>query len=322
MSSRRPLSLPITLAIVMIALLVVLTVGWVLLAVFGAQQADRFAALYWALLSIGTTFILLLLLGVVMYLVLSIKAINLSRRQSNFIDSVTHELKSPIASMKLYLQTLGRHQVSHQEQASFYCFMLEDLERLDHLINQMLDAGRLETGRLNGDVEDVEMSALLCDCAAAVCMSYRVPAATVRVDVEPCIVRARRIDLSIIFRNLIDNAVKYAGGQPQVEVTLRPQPNGQAVARISDNGRGIPPRMRRKIFGRFVRLGLELEREKPGTGLGLYIVRTLVRRLRGRIRVRDREAGPGTVFEVQLPGWPAPAPQDLARQCHPSLSPS
>ena len=83
-----------------------------------------------------------------LYLVLSIKAINLTRRQSNFIDSVTHELKSPIASMKLYLQTLSRHQVSQREQADFYRFMLEDLERLDRLINQMLDAGRLDRSGL------------------------------------------------------------------------------------------------------------------------------------------------------------------------------
>ena len=96
--------------------------------------------------------------------------------------------------------------------------------------------------------------------------------------------------------------MKYAGAPPRVEVSLRPAADGQVVVRIADNGRGIPPHLRRKIFGRFVRLGLELEREKPGTGLGLYIVRTLVRRLRGRIRVRDPEQGPGTVFEVQLPG--------------------
>ena len=77
------------------------------------------------------------------------------------------------------------------------------------------------------------------------------------------------------------------------------------MVRIADNGRGIPHHLRRKIFGRFVRLGSELERDKPGTGLGLYIVRTLVRRHRGRIRVRDPENGPGTVFEVQLPEKPA-----------------
>ena len=111
MLTRRSLRLPILLAIVMIALLVVLTVGWVLLSVFGALRSGPRCALFWVLLSLGATFIGMLLAGVVIYLVLSIKAINLNRRQSNFIDSVTHELKSPIASMKLYLQTLHRRQV-------------------------------------------------------------------------------------------------------------------------------------------------------------------------------------------------------------------
>ena len=83
---------------------------------------------------------------------------------------------------------------------------------------------------------------------------------------------------------------------------MRLTDDGRAVTRIADNGRGIPYHLRRRIFGRFERLGLELEREKPGTGLGLYLARNLVRRLRGRIRVRDPEEGPGTVFEVQLPG--------------------
>ncbi|HUT13933.1 MAG TPA: HAMP domain-containing sensor histidine kinase [Thermoguttaceae bacterium] len=305
MSARRSLRLPITLAIVMIVLLIVLTVGWVLLNVFGALGEHGYAGLYWALLSVGTTFIVLLVVGVILYLVLSIKTINLNRRQSNFIDSVTHELKSPIASMKLYLQTLNRHQVSERQQASFYQFMLEDVERLDHLINQIMDAGRLETGPLDGEAEDVALAEVLQECAETVCLSYRVSLQIVRMDLQPCTVRARRIDLEMIFRNLIDNAVKYAAAQPQVEVTLRPSTHGRIVTQIADNGRGIPPPMRRKIFGRFVRLGMELEREKPGTGLGLYIVRTLLRRLGGRIRVRDRQQGPGTVFEVQLPGVPA-----------------
>jgi two-component system, OmpR family, phosphate regulon sensor histidine kinase PhoR len=300
MSARRSLRLPIILAIVMIALLVVLTVGWVLLSVFGALKADRFAGVYWAMLSIGATFIGMLLAGVIIYLVLTIKAINLNRRQSNFIDSVTHELKSPIASMKLYLQTMHRRQVSQQEQSDFHRFMLEDLDRLDRLINQLLDAGRLETGRTDGEAEDVPLAPLLQDCASLVCLRYRVPEEAVHLDLAPCIMRARRVDLDILFRNLIDNAVKYAGSQPRVEVTLSPAGEDRAVVRIADNGRGIPAKFRRRIFGRFERLGLELEREKPGTGLGLYIVRNLARQLHARVRVHDREGGPGTVFEVQL----------------------
>ena len=309
MSPRRTLGLPITLAIVMIVLLVVLTVGWVLLAVSKVVSDQGYAPLYLTLLIVGTTFMVLLVVGVVWYLVLSVKAINLNRRQSNFIDSVTHELKSPIASMKLYLQTLNLRRVSDEQQADFYRYMLEDVHRLDHLINQVLDAGRLESGRRNGEVEDVALEGLLRDCAATVCLSYRVPSDTVRLELQPCTVRARRVDLEMIFRNLLDNAVKYAGSEPEVEVTLRPLTDGCTVTRIGDNGRGIPHKLRRKIFGRFVRLGMELQREKPGTGLGLYIVRTLVKRLGGRVRVHDREAGPGTVFEIQLPGAPASVAQ-------------
>ena len=277
-------------------------VHWVIVLVVGALKDSQSSGVYWTLLAVGSTFILLLVVGVVLYLILSIKAINLTRRQSNFIDSVTHELKSPIASMKLYLQTLNRHHVSAELQADFHRFMLEDLERLDHLINQMLDAGRLEADRPGEEDENVALDELLRRCAASVCMNYRVPADTVHLDLQPGIVVGRRVDLDIVFRNLIDNAVKYAGSTPRVDVSLRSHGDNRLLVRIADNGRGIPLHLRRKIFGRFVRLGLELEREKPGTGLGLYIVRTLVHRQRGRIRVRDPEKGPGSVFEVQLPG--------------------
>ncbi|NQT40906.1 MAG: HAMP domain-containing histidine kinase [Planctomycetes bacterium] len=312
MFTRRSIRLPITLAVVMIGLLAVLIVGWVLLAVFGALADSRSSGIYWALLSVGTTFMVLLVAGVVTYLALSVKAINLNRRQSNFVDSVTHELKSPIASMKLYLQTLNCRHVSQQEQAEFYRFMLDDVERLDHLINHVLDAGRLDNPSDDDQAEDVDVASLLRECAKTVCLRYRIAVETVSLDLEPCVVSAQSVDLDMIFRNLIDNAVKYAGSDPRVEVTLRMPHQGlpaeklaashRIVVRIADNGRGIPPAWRRKIFGRFVRLGLELERKKPGTGLGLYIVRTLVRRLGGRIRVQDRPQGPGTVFEVRLPG--------------------
>src|SRR5437868_6928732 len=148
MFERKSLKWPITLGVVMILLLVVLTVGWVLLAVFGGQ---------WTWLSIGTTFLAFVLAGVVMYLVLTVKAINLGRRQSNFIDSVTHELKSPIASLKLYLQTLNRRATTEEEKATFYRDMLDDVERLDHLINHLLDAARLERNRTGPPPEDVRV---------------------------------------------------------------------------------------------------------------------------------------------------------------------
>ncbi len=304
----RSLSLAITLAVVMIVLLVVLTVGWVLVTVFGALANSDRAGLYWTLLTIGTLFILLLVVGVVMYLALSVKAINLNRRQSNFVDSVTHELKSPIASLKLYLQTLHRRQLSEREQADFYRAMLEEVERLDRLITHVLAAGQLEAGHIAGELEDVALEPLLRECAEMACLRYHVPVDAVRLNVQPSVVRARRMDLDMIYRNLIDNAVKYAGPQPLVEITTRLE-HDWTVTQVSDNGRGIPPALRRKIFRRFVRLGNELEREKPGTGLGLYIAQTLVRRLRGTLRVVDRGTAPGSTFEVRLRGTAVPSPE-------------
>ncbi len=285
----------------MLTLLSVLTVGWVLLNVFRALDKPSAAGWHWALLVVGSAFMMLLVVGVVLYLMLSLKAINLSRRQSNFIDSVTHELKSPLASMKLYLQTLDRREVSHEQQDTFHRFIREDLDRLDRLINQILAAGRLDAVRVEDQTENVALAELLKGCGDSVCLCYHVPAATISWALEPCVVRARVADLELIFRNLLDNAVKYAGSDPHVHVTLSATDNGMAIARIADNGKGIPTKLRRKVFGRFVRLGNELERERPGTGLGLYIVRTVVKKLRGRISVHNRDDGGGTVFEVELP---------------------
>lgn len=303
MFERRSLRLPITLGVVMFIVLAALTVGWVLLNIFGLQFDEGRSALYISLLSIGATLLTLAIVGTALYLTLSIKAINLGRRQSNFIDSVTHELKSPIASLKLYLQTLNRRQISAAEQEVFYKDMLEDVERLDQLINHLLDAARLERDRIGPVSEDVRLDEVLRACADGICLRYQRSAETIKLDIEPAIVCAARVDLEVVFRNLIDNAVKYADDdQPEVEVSLRQEGTSRVVVRVSDNGRGIPHSLRQRIFGRFVRLGSELERDKPGTGLGLYIVRTLIGRLGGKIRVRDRDRGTGAAFEVELPG--------------------
>jgi two-component system, OmpR family, phosphate regulon sensor histidine kinase PhoR len=298
MFRRRSLGWPITLGVVTLLLLVALTVWWIVIT--AAQEK-------YGSLAVGATFLALVIVGVVLYLLISIKEINLNKRQSNFIDSVTHELKSPIASLKLYLQTLRRRPVSEQQQADFYRFMLDDIERLDSLINHMLDAARVDQalGKDDGAMAEVEMAAMLRNCVEAACRRQRVAPETVSLDLRPAVVRGREIDVEMIFRNLIDNALKYGGAAdrpPQVEVEMWPDGRGRVITRIADNGEGIPLQLRRKIFGRFVRLGSELEREKTGTGLGLFIVRTLVKRLKGKIYVQGRGGKPGTVFEVDLPG--------------------
>ena len=305
MLPRRSLKWPIFIAIGTISLLIPLIVGWVIFSVSAALNRQDTAPIYWVLLAVGTTFFVLVVVGVILHLTLSIKAINLTQRQANFVDSVTHELKSPIASLKLYLQTMRMRPVTEEERVEFHQFMLDDVERLDNLINHMLDTARLERKPQNQEFEDIELDALLQHCAESIRIRYRVPTEVVEVSTEPCLTRARKVDLELIFCNLIDNAVKYSTDTPQVKIELLPVRKGFATVRISDNGPGIPRALRRKIFGQFVRLGTELERNKPGTGLGLYIVRTLVKRLKGKIRVKDPDQGKGTVFEVQIPAVPA-----------------
>jgi len=300
MAHRRSLGWPITLGAVMISLLVALIIGWVLLTV----AASTFARYWWGVLAVGTTFLVLVLVGVVLYLALSVKEINLNRRQANFIDSVTHELKSPLASLKLYLQTLTRRNVTEAQQADFFRFMLDDVERLDSLINHLLDAARVEQEANPEDGSAVELSEVLEACAATACQRHRVAEGVVALKTEPAMVRGRPIDIEMIFRNLIDNAIKYSGDAPHVQIDSWLNGRGQVLVRIADNGPGIPAKLRRKVFGRFVRVGSELERSKPGTGLGLFIVRTLVKRMRGSISVRSQNSGPGTIFEVELPAEP------------------
>ena len=292
----------------MIVMLVALIIGWVLLSIFGVAAKPQGAVLFWTMLPLGIIFLATVLAGVIVYMVLAIKAINLSQRQSNFIDSVTHELKSPIASLKLYVQTLSRMELSRQDQVAFYNYMLDDVERLDHLINHLLEAGRLDQKPDPAENELVRLDELLRESATAVCHRHRVPVEAVTLKVAPCVTRARKVDLEMIFQNLIDNAIKYGGQPAQVDVSLEFDRGPYAVARVSDQGRGIPHQLRRAVFGRFVRLGVELERKTKGTGLGLYIVGTLVKRLKGKVLVRDREGGPGCTFEVRLLAAPAPAP--------------
>jgi len=302
MLERRSLKAPITLGVVMILLVVALAVGWISITISTALDNQDSAPVYYALLAIGSVGLAVVLAGVIAYLTLTVKAINLNRRQSNFIDSVTHELKSPIASLKLYLQTLARRSVDAQQSAEFHRFMLEDVERLDQLINHLLDAARIERDSKPAELETIRLDEILRHGAIAASVRYAVPSETVSIDSPQLWLRSRAIELDILFRNLIDNAVKYGGLPPRVSIVASAISGNRVVVRVSDNGPGIPPNLRRKIFGRFVRLGSELERSKPGTGLGLYLVRTVTRSLGGSIQIDYQEQQQGTVFIVTLPG--------------------
>jgi signal transduction histidine kinase len=296
MFERKSLKWPILLAVLMIVTLVCLTVGWVLInIIFGAN---------WTLLSIGSAMFAFVVVGVVLYLLLSIQQINLTRRQSNFIDSVTHELKSPIASLKLYLQTLRRRPVEETQRKQFYEAMLEDVERLDQTISQLLDVARLshKSSENPSSPEPVRVDELIRKLIDEQKNRHGFSDESIVLDLEPSEVFGLPVDLEILFRNLIDNAFKYSGEPPKIEISLRNEVEQRRVfASVVDNGPGIPRGMRRRVFGRFFRIGNELERQKPGTGLGLFLARTVVQRLRGKIAIVDNPNHRGTRFEIQLP---------------------
>ncbi len=294
MFERKSLKWPIFLAIVMIILLVVLSVGWILITIFGAN---------WTLLSVGSIMFGVVLSGVILYLVWSIQQINLNRRQSNFIDAVTHELKSPIASLKLYLQTLGKRNMDENQRNDFYRSMLEDVDRLDQLITQLLDVARLQQDSNEPEQEAwIPIDKTLQGCVDKLIVQHHVARESIRLECQELDVWAKKIDIEVLARNLIDNAIKYAGSPPEIDIVVEVDAetlNSRWL--ISDNGAGVPRHLRRQIFRRFYRIGDELERTKPGTGLGLFLVRSIVRRLRGTIRAIDIPKRSGARFEVMLP---------------------
>ena len=308
MIRRSSLKWPIILGSTLLVLIVTLLVFWIIWGV---------TTRYWAFLTIGIIFIALILIGVTLYLILSIKEVRLTQRQANFIDAVTHELKSPIASLKLYLQTMDIREVGPEQQREFHKFMLDDVKRLDGLIDDLLEAAKLDHRGREEPTEDIDPLPPLHAAIEALQRRYVFPPESIQVESTPCLIHGRQHDVEMIFANLLDNAAKYGGEPRQIRVQIQMRGKTRVVMRVADNGPGVPSDMRRKIFSRFVRGGSELERRTKGTGLGLYLVRELVAKMKGRISVVSRGPLPGATFEVDLPGRPfdaaLPSPAGMSR---------
>jgi len=292
---RSTLRLPLTLSVTLMVLNVTLMVFWIVLLAQGAK---------WTALAAGVVAFTVILGGLSFWLVLTIKEIRLNNRQANFVDSVTHELKSPIAALKLYLETLRMRNLDERKRQEFHSVMEQELNRLDQLINQLLEVGRLDAIGDAEEPEHIELESLLRRCAETACTHHRQ-----RVDgvftfrVSPLVLHSRRIVLDLVFSNLLDNAVKYGGDPPRVLVEGEALGQNRVRIRITNDGVGVPHEDRRKIFGIFYRGGSELQRRRKGTGLGLYIVSTLIRKMKGKVHVGDRDDGKsGCTFEVDLPG--------------------
>jgi len=257
---RSTIRLPLTLSVTLMVLNVTLMVFWIVLLAQGAK---------WTALAAGVVAFTLTLGGLSFWLVLTIKEIRLNNRQANFVDSVTHELKSPIAALKLYLETLRMRSLDERKRQEFHSVMEQELDRLDQLINQLLEVGRLDAIGDLDEPEHVELEPLLKRCAEKACTHHaqrRENVFTFRL--PPLVLNARQIVLELIFSNLLDNAVKYGGDPPKVLVEGETLGQNRVRICVTNDGIGVPPEDRRKIFGIFYRGGSELQRRRKGRGWG------------------------------------------------------
>ncbi len=174
-------------------------------------------------------------------MVIAVKEIRLNQRQANFVDSVTHELKSPIASLQLYLETLQMRQIDEPQRAHFYEVMEGEVQRLSTLINQLLEVGRLDAIGQHYDPVDVPLEPLLRRWPSRPApITSGMKSQVFSFDIEPAVVHARPMVLEMIFGNLLDNAIKYGADEPAVDVQVRIAKRGRIVTRVCDNGSGVP----------------------------------------------------------------------------------
>ena len=191
---RRSLGLPITMAVIMIALVILLLIGWTISTIWAAPKAPTF---FWILLPIGAVSLTVILAGVIVYLVLSVKLINLNLRQSNFIDAVTHELKSPLASLKLQIQTLERLNIPEEKRNEMYQAMKNDIDRLEALINQVLMVSVLETKSVKKFPETpVLLPKIIETSISNACTRYKVPRESVTAVSTSVVIEHKRFAIA------------------------------------------------------------------------------------------------------------------------------
>ena len=297
----RSLKVPIALAAVTVALSIALLVGWTLLVLENVELSQQVGSNTWLLIGGNLAFIIIMTV-LVLFGFFQAREILQGRRQVSFIDSVTHELKSPLASLKLSVQTLQRRHLAEAQRAQVHQIMIDDLDRLSAFIDDVLEASRLDSGASEHVMTEVALVALVERCAERVRRRYRVEEEAIRIVAPPELsLVSDPTSLEIILRNILDNAVKYSDEPVQVEVTLQAEGRDRVRVEVQDRGIGVPKEHLRRIFNRFYRVPSESVRSRRGTGLGLFVVSQLTRNLGGRLTATSEGKGLGTTMTILLP---------------------
>lgn len=301
--ARRSIGGPLTIGIVSMVLVLALAVGWqILVWRDDGEPASGMSTFDFILFVLGSFFFLLVFAGLVWLCVKLVLEMRLSQSQRAFLDAVTHELNTPLASFRLGLETLSRHELAKDKQSEFLGRMGKDLDRLEYTVTQVLVAARADEVRIRReDRRAVDLQGVIAENIKELRERHALSGEAVQVDkTRPLRVRGDEAELGVVFRNLLENAVKYSEDPVQIRVGIEEISDGRVQVEISDRGVGIPKQELGRIFNRFYRAGRDMQRQVSGLGLGLFVVRTLLRKHGGRIVALSEGAGRGSRFVVTL----------------------
>ncbi len=249
----------------------------------------------------GAMFMLLIFVGAIFVYRATRKQLQLGQQQQNFMMAITHELKTPIAVTRLNVQTLQKRKLNEEQKQNILDKTLLETDRLNDLTNNILLASRMDEGKQVQHKEEVDFGKIIRDMAAQ--FEMRLPGRVFNVEMSGSLtLPGDLLLLKIMLSNLLDNAVKYSGDQTLIGITAT-SANNQLGLQISDEGPGIPEGEKKKVFGKFYRMGNETTRHAKGTGLGLYLCQRIVNEHGGRISILDNVPA-GTIFKVTLPLTP------------------
>lgn len=296
MPGRRRSKIVFTaIGICMVALVAILNVSWIIL--------------HWRtglLLVFGVILSALIITGVVLNTIFLVREIRRNEQHDAFINSVTHELKTPIASIRLYLETLQKRPLNEPRRQEFYGVMLEDSDRLLATVEQVLRAGQIGSQRRKTERERLNLPELVSECVELARVRHHLLPEAVEFQNRSASadILGSPEEIKAAVSNLLDNAIKYSGQEVRVEVSCeRPDPKN-VMLRVKDQGVGISPDELQRIFGRFYRIPGGIARRVKGTGLGLFIVRSVAHRHGGKAYAESKGIGSGSTFTIQFPAAP------------------
>jgi signal transduction histidine kinase len=294
-SRRGTIVFFLLLGITLVALAVALNVGWIIL---NWREG--------VLLFFGIVFFALIIAGMIVNTTFLLREIRRSEQHDSFINAVTHELKTPVASIRLHLETLQRRDLPEVQKQEFYSVMLSDTDRLTETVEQVLRAGRAGDKKAGREKSAVDFRQLVRECMDAARTRHHLPPESLSYEEAPANGAGLRVlgsdeDLRTAVFNVLDNAIKYSGEHVDVRVRLNMPDEKRIVLSVQDHGVGIPPDDMKSIFKRFYRVSHRSLAHVKGTGLGLFIVKSIAQKHGGKVFAESAGEGQGTTVTMELP---------------------